>query len=455
MITIIRFKDAGERTHINEIEYKTQKIIMYNRSTELFSKAKKLIPGGVNSPVRAFDSVGYSPIYMEKGAGSCLVDVDGNRYIDFCASWGPLILGHAHPAVLEAVKRTAENGLSFGTCSEKEVEMAELLTSAIPSLEMVRMVNSGTEAVMSALRLARGYTGRSKIVKFDGCYHGHVDYMLLSAGSGLLTSPISSSAGISPNAVNEVIIAPYNNPMALEQIFSEYGDEIAAVIVEPVAGNMGLVLPADGFLEKIRCLTAKNRSLLIFDEVITGFRFGPTSYGNMIGIDADLICLGKITGGGMPIGAFGGRADIMKKLAPLGPVYQAGTLSGNPVALAAGIATIRTLQEENPYDRLERAGRAIKEAIDDFSKTEGLDANCVAKGGVFTLFFRQDAPSHLTEVKECDTAKFANYHRFMSKSGIYLSPSQFELNFVSSAHSESDIKQFIDTAKQALRQALK
>ena len=424
---------------------------MYNRSEKLFSKAQKLIPGGVNSPVRAFNSVGYSPIYMEKGEGSCLVDVDGNNYIDFCASWGPLILGHAHPAVIAAVRCAAEDGLSFGTCSEKEVEMAELLTSAIPSLEMVRMVNSGTEAVMSALRLARGYTGRSKIVKFDGCYHGHVDYMLLSAGSGLLTSPISSSAGISPNAVNEVIIAPYNNPTALEHIFAEHGDDIAGVIVEPVAGNMGLVLPEDGFLEKIRCLTAESRSLLIFDEVITGFRFGPTSYGNLIGIEPDLTCLGKIVGGGMPIGAFGGRVDIMEKLAPLGSVYQAGTLSGNPVALAAGIATIRTLQEENPYARLERAGRAIKEAIDDFSKAEGIDLNCVAKGGVFTLFFRQDAPSHLSEVKECDCAKFADYHRFMSKKGIYLSPSQFELNFISSAHLESDIEQFINIAKQALK----
>jgi glutamate-1-semialdehyde 2,1-aminomutase len=418
---------------------------MNRRSEELFGRAEGLIPGGVNSPVRAFNSVGYSPIYIEKGEGAFLFDVDGKKYIDFCASWGPLILGHAHPEVVEAVKLTAEKGLSFGTCTGKEVEMAELLNSTVPYLEMVRMVNSGTEAVMSALRLARGYTGKTKIVKFDGCYHGHVDYMLLSAGSGLLTSPISSSAGISPNAVNEVIIAPYNNPEALEKIFEEYGSEIAAVIVEPVAGNMGLIEPAEGFLEKIRSLTLSHDALMIMDEVITGFRFGATTYGAISGIEPDLTCLGKILGGGMPIGAFGGKAEIMKHLAPLGSVYQAGTLSGNPVALAAGIATIKTLITENPYKNLENLGSMITKRVNDFARKNGLDIICIAKGGVFTIFFRGDVPHNLDEVKACDTAKFAKYHKFMTDHGIYLSPSQFELNFISTAHSEENIEEFLNT----------
>jgi len=424
---------------------------MNKKSEDLFKRAEKLIPGGVNSPVRAFNSVGYSPIYMEKGKGAYLFDADGNRYIDFCASWGPLILGHSHPEVLEAVKTTASKGLSFGTCTEKEIEMAELLNSAVPYLEMVRMVNSGTEAVMSALRLARGYTGRNRIVKFDGCYHGHVDYMLVSAGSGLLTSPISSSAGISPNAVNEVIIAPYNNPSALEEIFDKYGKEIAAVIVEPVAGNMGLVEPIEGFLEKIRALTLQYNALMVMDEVITGFRFGPTTYGNIIDIEPDLTCFGKIIGGGMPIGAFGGKAKIMKQLAPLGAVYQAGTLSGNPVALAAGIATIKTLIAEDPYKRFEKLGSMIEKRINCLAEEDSLDIVCVSKGGVFTIFFRSEVPHNLNEVKECNVAKFAEYHKYMTDNGIYLSPSQFELNFISTTHSEEHIAKFLNCVKQAIR----
>ena len=425
-----------------------------NRSEQLFSRAEKLIPGGVNSPVRAFNAVGYSPLYMKSGNGSQLLDVDGNRYVDFCGSWGPLILGHAHPAVLAAVKKTADKGLSFGTCCEKEVEMAELLNSAVPYIEMVRMVNSGTEAVMSALRLARGYTGKSKIVKFDGCYHGHVDYMLLSAGSGLLTSPISNSAGISPAAADEVIIAPYNDSDALEKIFSAFKDDIAAVIIEPVAGNMGLV-PADiSFLKKIRQLTSESGSLLVFDEVITGFRFGATTYGNIIGIEPDLTCLGKIIGGGMPIGAFGGKADIMKHLAPLGNVYQAGTLSGNPVALAAGIATIQTLIDENPYNTLEKSATLIKESLNDVFMRDNQDAVIVSKGGTFTLFFRKTAPHNLEDVKECNLDRFAEYHQAMSKNGIYLSPSQFELNFISTAHTSEEIDRFIETARQAVKKSM-
>lgn len=423
---------------------------MNKQSNILFKKAEKLIPGGVNSPVRAFKSVGSTPVYIEKAKGAFLLDADGNKYIDFCGSWGPLILGHSHPVVVEAVQNAASKGLSYGTCTEKEVEMAELLNWCIPYLEMVRMVNSGTEAVMSALRLARGYTGKTKIVKFDGCYHGHVDYMLLSAGSGLLTDPISDSAGISSHAASEVIIAPYNDKKALDEIFKVHGDDIAAVIVEPVAGNMGLIEPEKGFLQKIRSLTSKYKSLMILDEVITGFRFGPTTFGKITEIEPDLTILGKIIGGGMPIGAFGGKKKIMEKLAPLGPVYQAGTLSGNPVALSAGIATLQTLIKEKPYKRLDKLGKILQNEINLFAKEKKLDMSCTSKGGAFTLFFRKELPKNLTEVKECDTAKFADYHRYMLQHGIYLSPSQFELNFISSAHSEENLEDFFEKFKKAV-----
>ena len=423
---------------------------MDTQSIRLFKKASKLIPGGVNSPVRAFKSVGHSPVYIEKAAGVYLFDADNNKYIDFCGSWGPLILGHSHPLVVDAVKSAASKGLSFGACTEKEIEMAELLNWCIPYLEMVRMVNSGTEAVMSALRLARGYTGKSKIVKFDGCYHGHVDCMLLSAGSGLLTDPIRDSAGISKHAASEVIIAPYNDLKALTEIFKVHGNDIAAVIVEPVAGNMGLIEPAKGFLEKIRSITLKHKSLMILDEVITGFRFGATTYGKLAGIEPDLTTLGKIIGGGMPIGAFGGKKKIMEKLAPLGPVYQAGTLSGNPVALAAGIATLQTLIKEKPYKRLQNLGATLANEIKLFAKEKKIDLCFASKGGAFTLFFRKKLPKDLTEVKECDTAKFADYHLCMLNNGIYLSPSQFELNFISSAHTEENIEKYFETLKKAV-----
>lgn len=424
---------------------------MNSKSLKLFEKAQKIIPGGVNSPVRAFKSVGQTPVYIEKGVGPYIFDADKNAYVDFCGSWGPLILGHAHPLVIEAVKSAATKGLSFGACTEKEIEMAELLNWCVPYLEMVRMVNSGTEAVMSALRLARGYTGKTKIVKFDGCYHGHVDYMLLSAGSGLLTDPISDSAGISKHAASEVIIAPYNDINALEKIFKIHGNDIAAVIVEPVAGNMGLIEPIDGFLQKIRSLTKKHESLMILDEVITGFRFGPTTYGKLSEIEPDLTTLGKIIGGGMPIGAFGGKKKIMEKLAPLGPVYQAGTLSGNPVALSAGIATLQTLIKEKPYKALHNLGKTLENEINLFAKEKKLDICCASKGGVFTVFFREKLPINLSEVKECDTAKFADYHLFMLNNGFYLSPSQFELNFISSAHSEENIENYFETFKKSVR----
>ncbi|MFA6294215.1 MAG: glutamate-1-semialdehyde 2,1-aminomutase, partial [Victivallales bacterium] len=331
---------------------------------DLFKRAQTLIPGGVNSPVRAFKSVGGNPVYIRRGEGARIYDVDGGEYLDFCASWGPLILGHARPEVVEAVRESAASGMSFGTCNPREVEMAELLNEMVPYLEMMRMVNSGTEAVMTALRLARGFTGRNKILKFEGCYHGHADYLLVAAGSGLLTGGITSSAGVAPSAVADILVAHYNGTDAVKKIFEKYGKEIAAVIVEPVAGNMGLVKPEHGFLETLRELASKSGSLLIFDEVITGFRLAPTTYGKICGITPDLTTLGKIIGGGMPIGAVGGKAEIMKKLAPLGPVYQAGTLSGNPVALAAGIATLKILKNENPYPRLAKFANKIAVAVE-------------------------------------------------------------------------------------------
>ena len=414
-------------------------------SEELFNRASQLMPGGVNSPVRAFGSVGGHPLYIRRGEGAYIFDADGNHYLDFCASWGPLVLGHSHPEVVEAVQKAAADGLSFGTCSKREVKMAELLQSCIPSMEMMRMVNSGTEATMTALRLARGFTGREKILKFEGCYHGHADYLLVSAGSGLLTHGISSSAGIPENAIADVLVAPYNDAEAVSAIFAEHGKDIAAVIVEPVAGNMGLVMPVPGFLNSLREITKKHGALLIFDEVITGFRFGPTSYGNMLGIKPDLTTLGKIIGGGMPIGALGGKAEIMKKLAPLGPVYQAGTLSGNPVALAAGLATIGTLLRDNPYSKIAKLAEKLASAVNRIALQKNLKINCVVEAGVFTVFFSDQTPmSNLEQVKQCDTAKFAKYHSGMLDRGVYLSPSQFELGFVSSAHTEADIDLFIE-----------
>ena len=366
--------------------------------------------------------------------------------MDFCGSWGPLILGHAHPKVVKAVVDSSSDGLSFGACNSREVAMAELLTTLVPSLEMVRMVNSGTEATMSALRLARGYTGRSKILKFDGCYHGHADYLLVSSGSGLLTSGVSTSQGVTENVVSDVLVAPYNDAESVLEIFKTHGDDIAAVIVEPVAGNMGLVKPAEGFLESLREVTSEYGSLLILDEVITGFRLGATTYGNIAGIVPDLTTLGKIIGGGMPIGAFGGREDIMNHIAPLGGVYQGGTLSGNPVALAAGIATIETLLEDNPYERFAKFAGEIK------AVTEKHAVRCETLGGMFTLFFTDSptAPANLADVKKCDTDAFAGYHRAMLERGFYLPPSQYELNFVSAAHTQADIDAFINALDEVL-----
>ncbi len=420
-----------------------------SRSEELFSRASKLIPGGVNSPVRAFKSVGGNPLYFERGSGSLIYDCDGREYIDFCGSWGPLILGHARQEVVEAVQEAAENGLSFGTCNPLELEMAELVHSMIPFIEMMRMTSSGTEAVMTALRLARGFTGRPKIIKFDGCYHGHSDSMLVNAGSGLLTGGIPSSAGVTPDTASNTLTARYNDIGTVKALIEANPGAVAAVIVEPVAGNMGLIEPLPGFLQDLRCLCSDNGVLLIADEVITGFRFHPGAYCSLEEIRPDLITLGKIIGGGMPAAALGGRRDIMEKLAPCGPVYQAGTLSGNPVSLAAGIATLKLLAEENPYPRLEAHGKYIADEINGHCSSF---CTCNYLGGVFTIFFTPSREiRNLQDVKHSDTSKYAEFFRSMLNEGFYLPPAQFEAAFVSAAHSEREIEFFVSKAVETIK----
>ena len=417
-------------------------------SETLFKMATRIIPGGVNSPVRSFGSVGGNPLYIVKGKGSKITDADGNEFVDFCGSWGPLILGHAHPEVVDAVARTAANGLTFGACCPLEVELAELLTKADPNLEMVRMVSSGTEAVMTAIRLARGFTGRSKILKFDGCYHGHADHLLVAAGSGLLTEGISSSAGVTARNAADTIVVPYNDIDSVSHAISSIGAELAAIIVEPVAGNMGLVKPKQGFLEGLRKAADSCGALLIFDEVITGFRLGPTTYGRIVGGKPDLTTLGKIIGGGMPLGCVGGRAEIMRHLAPLGKVYQAGTLSGNPVALSAGIATLRILLRDNPYQRLAETARGIADAVNATAASSGGSFQCLNEGGMFTIYFTNKKPiENLIDVKSCDTVRFGRFFNTMIEKGFYLSPSQFEVDFVSAAHSAEEIGRFIDAVR--------
>jgi len=394
--------------------------------------------------------VGGTPVYIERAAGSRLFTADGDELIDFCCSWGPLILGHAHPKVIEAIRDAARNGSSFGANTRREVEFAECLCGQVPYLDMVRLVSSGTEATMTALRLARGATGRRKILKFDGCYHGHADYLLVSAGSGLLTGGIASSAGVSPAATEEVVVAPYSDLSAVNEIVSESGPEIAAIIVEPVAGNMGLVKPGDGFLEGLRSAADSCGALLIFDEVITGFRLGPTTYGQITGVTPDVTCLGKIIGGGMPIGAVGGRSDIMESLAPLGKVYQAGTLSGNPVAVAAGHATLNVLVEEDPYPELAGMGERLASALNAVAKGAGVPVHCAQESSMFTAFFAGEPVIDLASARLCDTAAYGRFFHGMLEAGFYLPPSQFELAFLSVAHTAEDTDRFVEAASAAL-----
>ena len=418
------------------------------RSQQLFKRAQLVIPAGVNSPVRAFRSVGGTPPFIQRGKGAQVWDADGRVYIDYVGSWGPLIVGHAHPDVVSAVQRAAERGLSFGAPTEQEVEMAELLCRLVPSLNQVRLVNSGTEATMSAIRLARGYTGRDRIVKFEGCYHGHADALLVKAGSGALTFGQPSSAGVPPPTAAHTVVLEYNNETALEQAFEREGAEIAAVIVEPVAGNMNLVAPRTSFLELLRRLCTRDGAVLIFDEVMTGFRVALGGAQALYSVTPDLTTLGKVIGGGLPVGAFGGRRDIMRAIAPLGPVYQAGTLSGNPVAVAAGLATLKLVQVPGFYDRLAATTRALCEGLARAAQERGIPFSAASVGGMFGIFFRATPPASFAEAMQCDTETFNRFFHAMLAAGFYLAPSAFEAGFVSSAHGEAEVGRTVGAAKK-------
>jgi glutamate-1-semialdehyde 2,1-aminomutase len=419
------------------------------RNEELFARAQRTIPAGVNSPVRAFRSVGGTPCFLERGDGPYVWDADGKRYIDYVGSWGPAIVGHAHPAVVRAVVDAAPNGLSFGAPTETEIEMAETLCRLLPSLEMVRLVSSGTEATMSALRLARGFTGRSKIVKFEGCYHGHGDSLLVKAGSGALTFGQPSSAGVPPAIANETIVLPYNDLAAVEAAFAVGGSDIACIIVEPIAGNMNLIMPRPDFLPGLRRVCDAHGAVLIFDEVMTGFRVHPRGVQGLTGVVPDLTTLGKVIGGGMPVGAFGGRRAIMEKIAPLGPVYQAGTLSGNPVAVAAGLATLQLIEAPGFYDRLAAATRSLTDGLTAAAKQAGVPFVAQSVGGMFGLYFAAAVPDTYDAVMACDKARFNRFFHAMLDAGVYFAPSAFEAGFVSAAHTAEDIATTIALAEKA------
>ncbi len=424
------------------------------RSEELFQEAVKLMPGGVNSPVRAFGSVGLTPRFIASAEGAYLTDADGKRYLDYVGSWGPMILGHAHPAVLEKVEEACRKGLSFGAATEAEVDMARLIHEMIPSVEMMRMVNSGTEAVMSAIRAARGFTGRDKIVKFEGCYHGHTDAMLVKAGSGVMTAGVPDSSGVPKGATQDTLLAAYNDLAGVEQLFDKYGKEIAAVILEPVGANMGVVLPESGFLEGLRKLCTENGSLLIFDEVITGFRLARGGAQEYFGVTADLVTYGKIIGGGMPVGAYGGRREIMEVVSPVGSVYQAGTLSGNPVAMAAGLAQLGYLNEHpEVYSRLETLGERLFEGIERMLLELGLPFRVNHVGSLGSLFFTAEPVRDYTSAKTADTRLFKAYFRHMLEAGIYLAPSRFEAIFLSAAHTDENIDFTLKVMQDFLKKA--
>lgn len=420
----------------------------------LFEEASKYIPGGVNSPVRSFRSVGGNPVFAARAQGAYLWDADGNRYVDYICSWGPMILGHAHPEVLEAIGDAMRHGTSYGVSTAMEVELAKEKCTALPSVEMVRLVNSGTEATMSALRLARGYTGRHKIVKFAGCYHGHSDSLLVKAGSGALTLGVPDSPGVTPGTAADTIILPYNDAEAVQGVFTEKGSEIAALIVEPVAGNMGVVLPEPGFLETLRRVTAEHGALLIFDEVITGFRLSYGGAQEYYGIQPDLTCLGKIIGGGLPVGAYGGRREIMERVAPKGPVYQAGTLSGNPLAVAAGLAMLRALKRPGVYEELRRKGEALATGLAGVVRRLGLPYTVNSIGSVCTLFFTSQNVRDFESAVTSDIKLFARFFGGMLDEGFLLPPSQFEAWFVSLAHTDDDIAATVDACERVLKRVL-
>jgi glutamate-1-semialdehyde 2,1-aminomutase len=423
------------------------------QSSNLFEQAKQHIPGGVNSPVRAFNGVGGTPIFFEKADGAYAFDVDGNKYIDYVGSWGPMILGHNHPSIKNAVLKAVENGLSFGAPTEIEVVMANKVTEFLPSVEKVRMVNSGTEATMSAIRLARGYTGKNKLLKFEGCYHGHADSLLVKAGSGLLTMGVPSSPGIPEDVAKHTITAEFNNLDSVNALFEQYGDDIACIIVEPVAGNMNCIPPKDGFLQGLRQICDEQGAVLIFDEVMTGFRVAKGSCQGLFDVTPDLTTLGKVIGGGMPVGAFGGKKEIMAHLAPEGPVYQAGTLSGNPVAMAAGLAALTELEKDGFYDELTEKTAYLVNGVKQASIKHNIPLTTSQVGGMFGIFFTDaDKVETFAQVQECDLERFKKFFHLCLEKGVYLAPSAFEAGFVSAAHSYDDLDNTISAIGEALAQ---
>ncbi len=427
-----------------------QNKLNYTKSQQAFEEAQNYIPGGVNSPVRAFASVDMQPIFYEKAAGAKVVDIDGNEYLDFIGSWGPMILGHNPQEISKAVKEALDKGSSFGACCLAESALAKKMCSLVPGLEMLRFVSSGTEATMSALRLARGYTKRDKFIKFEGNYHGHSDALLVSAGSGIATFNIPGTPGVTQAAVQDTLLAQYNNSASVQALFEQYPQEIAAVIVEPIAGNMGLVAPEPGFLEDLRKLCTQHGSLLIFDEVISGFRAALGGAQELFGIEADIVCYGKIIGGGFPVGAFGGKKEIMNELAPVGSVYQAGTLSGNPIAMTAGLKVLELLEQEQPYPYLEELGAYLEQDINKFISQHNFPVSFARLGSLATLFFTNTKPKNWDDARKADTQAFSAYFSLMCDKGFLIAPSQFEALFISAAHTREDIERLAQAMKESL-----
>ncbi|MEJ2265176.1 MAG: glutamate-1-semialdehyde 2,1-aminomutase [Anaerolineales bacterium] len=422
-----------------------------SKSIEYFKRAQEILPGGVDSPVRAFRAVGGQPLFIERGQGAYLYDVDGNRYIDYVLSWGPLILGHAHPAVVNALKEAVERGTSYGAPSPLEIELAQLIREFMPNLEVMRFVNSGTEATMSALRLARAYTKRNKIIKFEGCYHGHADMLLVQAGSGVATLGLPDSPGVPPAAAQDTLVARYNDLKSAAGLFQRYPEEIAAVIVEPVAGNMGVIPPVDDFLPGLRALTEQHGALLILDEVMTGFRVGPHGAQGLYEVTPDLTTLGKVIGGGLPVGAYGGKRQVMEMIAPSGPVYQAGTLSGNPLAMTAGIATLKALKDPEAWDKMNAAADELAEGIFQAARAGEVPIQQTRAGTMFATFFVDEMPYDWSTVKKSDTQRFGRFFQAMLEQGVYLAPSQFEAGFISTEHRGEVIEATVRAAREAFK----